>query len=408
MTDSAIWTPPPSSPPYEDPDTPGPAASPPPPSDVTPPPQVPQGPVAAAGGRARRRSAALLAAAVLAGGVAGGAVGRVTAHSESSSRPAAATLARGTGSIVRDGNIQDILAKVEPAVVAIRTQAYQRGSFYPAQGAGSGSILTADGDVLTNAHVVNGATSITVTLPGEKTGRSADLVGIDRAHDVALVKIRGVHNLPVAPLGKSADLRVGDGVVAIGNALDLGNTPTVTQGIVSALNRSIDAGTESLDGLIQTDAAINPGNSGGPLVSAQGQVIGMNTAVAGDAQNIGFAIPIDAIQPIVDHLRKGEGSSPSGGAAGGQAAAAGAFLGVSVTDGDTGGALVGEVAAGSPADTAGIQAGDVILAVGDTAVQSAADVVSAVEQHRPGDTIAVTVARGAARRTVQVELSARP
>src|SRR5436309_14143850 len=175
-------------------------------------------------------------------------------------------------------------------------------------------ILTADGEVLTNAHVVDGATDIEVTLIGERTARAADVVGVDTTADVALIKIRNASGLPTVKLGSSADLRVGDSVVAIGNALDLGATPTVTEGIVSALNRSIDAPDESLAGLIQTDAAINPGNSGGPLVDAKGEVVGIDTAIAGDAQNIGFALAIDNVKPIVDDLRADRGqqsASPS-------------------------------------------------------------------------------------------------
>src|SRR4051812_12402312 len=239
-------------------------------ADVPPPPPVPPtGPE-----RPARRwvpGAALLAAAVVLGGAAGGVVGRLTDDQGSTAAPTATLGGVGTGSLAKPGDIQQVLARIAPAVVSVKTQLYQRGRFYPTQGAGSGAILTADGEVLTNAHVVEGAQTIEVFLNGEKTGRAADLVGMDTAHDVALVKIRNAKSLPTATLGRSADLRVGDGVVAIGNALNLGATPTVTTGIVSALNRSIEAPGESLSGLIQTDAAINPGNSGGPLVDAQGR-----------------------------------------------------------------------------------------------------------------------------------------
>ena len=135
------------------------------------------------------------------------------------------------------------------------------------------------------------------------------MVGADEAHDVALLKIDDASGLPAAELGRSADVKVGEDVVAIGNALGLRGDPTVTRGIVSALNRTV----ENLTGMIQTDAAINPGNSGGPLVNSAGQVIGINTAVAADgAQNIGFAIPIDKAKSLADRLKTGQGPAPTG------------------------------------------------------------------------------------------------
>jgi putative serine protease PepD len=309
---------------------------------------------------------------------------------------------KGTGSIAKAGDIYSILAKIQPAVVTIRTQAFQQGDFFPSQGAGSGSILTADGEVITNAHVVAGATTINVYLTGDTKPHPADLVGADTTRDVALVKIRNASGLPVATLGKSADLRVGDGVVAIGDALDLGATPTVTQGIVSALNRSIQSRTESLSGLIQTDAAINPGNSGGPLVDAQGRVVGMNTAVAGNAQNIGFAIPIDSAKPIVDALR----AHPS--TAGSTPSTSRPLLGVSVTDDQSGaGALVQNVVSGSPADGAGIQSGDVVTSIDGQSISSAADLIAITQSHKPGDQLTIVYSRGGTDHTVKVKLGQR-
>src|SRR6266540_3708851 len=176
--------------------------------------------------------------------------------------------------------------------------------------AGSGIILTSDGEVLTNAHVVNGASSIKVTLNGESQSRTATLVGIDTSADLALLKITGASGLPTVTIGKSSEMAVGDDVVAIGNALALQGGPTVTSGIVSALNRSIDTDSGRMTGLIQTDAAISSGNSGGPLVNAAGQVIGINSAAAAStqnttAQNIDFAIPIDKAMTVVQQLRSG-------------------------------------------------------------------------------------------------------
>jgi len=341
------------------------------------------------------RGAAVVAAAALAGGAAGGVVGRNTAPE----RTASTTVvnAPGTGSIADATDIQQVLAAIQPAVVSIKTQAYQRGRFFAAQGAGSGFLLTADGEVLTNAHVVAGATSIEVMLNGERTGRPADLIGADTGADIALVKIRDASNLPVATLGKSGDLRVGDSVVAIGNALDLGATPTVTEGIVSALDRTIEVPGEALSGLIQTDAAINRGNSGGPLVDAQGRVVGVNTVVAGDAQNIGFALAIDRVKVVIERLRAG-GDTPSS-----SSSSSGVRLGVSVSDG-SGGATVEAVTPASPAATAGLQAGDVITAVEAEKVTDADGLVAAIRSHKAGDKVTLTYLRGSERRTAEVTL----
>src|SRR5204862_4625603 len=167
--------------------------------------------------------------------------------------------------------------------------------------------ISPDGTVLTNNHVINGATNIQVTLTTDNKSHPATLLGSDPNADVAVIKIQGVNNLPTVKLGRSSSLEVGDDVVAIGNALALPGGPTVTSGIVSAVDRTIDAENERLEHLIQTDAAINPGNSGGPLSNAAGEVIGMNTAVAGQAQNIGFAIAIDTVKPNAEGLKRGKG-----------------------------------------------------------------------------------------------------
>lgn len=192
-------------------------------------------------------------------------------------------------------NVAGVVAQTEPATVRIRTQ-IGSGPF-AAAGAGSGIVLTSDGYVLTNAHVVQDAGAIAVSRAGQSQVMTARVVGLDAAADLALLRISGAAGLPVARLGPSAVVRVGDDVVAIGNALDLGNKPTVTRGIVSSLDRAVTTGVGELKGLIQTDAAISSGDSGGPLVNASGQVIGITTAVAtgggtATAQNIGFAIPV--------------------------------------------------------------------------------------------------------------------
>jgi putative serine protease PepD len=205
-------------------------------------------------------------------------------------------------------DVAEVVAKVEPAVVSIQASIDQ--GLASGTAAGSGIILTSDGEVLTNAHVVRGARSITVTLSGRSQARSATLVGIDTSNDLALLKINGASDLPTATIGNSSGVAVGDDAVAIGNALALPGGPTVTRGIISALNRSIDTESGQMSGLIQTDASISSGNSGGPLVNAAGQVIGINTAVATSSQsttaeNIGFAIPIDKAMSVVRQLEAG-------------------------------------------------------------------------------------------------------
>lgn len=247
---------------------------------------------------------ALLVVALLAGS-AGGLVTRALIPVASTT-----TVVRSASSQLSNSSLDvaQVVAKVEPAVVSIQASTNQ--GFMSGTSAGSGMILTSDGEVLTNAHVVSGASSITVTLNGQSRPRTASLVGIDTNNDLALLKIDGASNLPTVSLGKSSDVRVGDDVVAIGNALALEGGPTVTEGIISALNRSLGAGSGEMPGLIQTDAPISSGNSGGPLVNASGQVIGINTAVAASSQgttasNIGFAIPIDKAMTIVDQLRAG-------------------------------------------------------------------------------------------------------
>jgi S1-C subfamily serine protease len=261
--------------------------------------------------RRRRRArvgaigAGLVALAIGAGALGGGLVARdtsaVTTGSVTTAQPAAVSLDR------TSLDVAAVLARVEPSVVSIETSvSTRRGPFVEqGTGAGSGIVLDTNGTVLTNAHVVEDATSITVTVAGEDEARQAEVIASDASRDLALLKVSDTSGLVAAPLGASSDVAVGDEVVAIGNALALEGGPTVTEGIVSALGRSIEADNGTLTGLIQTDAAISSGNSGGPLVDAGGRVIGMNTAVATSsgtvsASNIGFAISVDSIRAFLD------------------------------------------------------------------------------------------------------------
>ncbi len=266
-----------------------------------------------------RTWALLLALSTVLAATVGGTVGYLAARD--SQRTIVERFSPNTPAFAKPADIQAVLAKVEPAVVSIETTGSRHGG--TVVGAGTGMILTADGQVLTNNHVIAGASSLTVTLFGQSDLLPAKVIGTDPSQDLALIQIEGQHGLPTVELGDSNRALVGDNVLAIGNALALSGGPTVTEGIVSSTDRSLAATSdltgklENLSGLIQTDAAINSGNSGGPLVNSDGQVIGMNTAVAestqgnAPAQNIGFAIAIDTIKPLLGRLRTG-GTVPGG------------------------------------------------------------------------------------------------
>ena len=280
----------------------------PPAASPIPPPPPPAPPGARWSRRSgRRRLGALVAVAVVsvAGGVLGGWLYQQT--EEPTSQPTTTTTRPSTAFAGESVDIATVLRLVEPAVVSVGTTiVVPEGPVTSVvEGAGTGIVLTSDGEILTNAHVVASATTIDVILAGTSAAHTADVVASNTAADIALIKVRGVGGLTPAPLGDPDTLQVGDEVVAIGNALALQGGPTVTKGIVSALDRSIETDTGTLTGMIQTDAAISSGNSGGPLVNASGEVVGINTAVATssatvEAQNIGFAIPITTALQAVD------------------------------------------------------------------------------------------------------------
>lgn len=250
--------------------------------------------------------AAAVTAVALVAGLGGGWVA-----AERDSGGTAAPVAVQRASVTLDGDTLDVagvLARLDGSIVSVETTVQARRGPFAQEGTGAGTGIVLDGGyVLTNAHVVDGATDITVALDGEDAGRAAELVAADPTADVAVLRVDDTTGLVPAPLGTTADVAVGDDVVAVGNALALQGGLTVTSGIVSALDRSIETDAGTLGHLLQTDAAISSGNSGGPLVSAAGQVIGMNTAVAASgagvqASNIGFAISIDAALDVVDGL----------------------------------------------------------------------------------------------------------
>jgi len=279
------------------------------------------------------------------------------------------------------------------------------------RGTGSGFIITADGRMITNAHVVAGADSVKVTL---KDGRTFDgrVVGVDRVTDVAVVKIEA-KGLPTVRLGKAHDLIPGEWAIAIGNPLGLDNTVTV--GIISALDRSSSqvGVPEKRVSFIQTDAAINPGNSGGPLLNAKGEVIGVNTAIRADAQGLGFAIPVETAQRIANQLfTKGRVEHP--------------YLGIrmdtltpdlrkKINDNDVGfkvtqdtGVIIVGVLKGSPAAQAGLKPGDIIQKVGGKPVKSATQVQEQVEASAVGSNLQIQVSRQGKTETLQVRPGAFP
>jgi serine protease Do len=268
------------------------------------------------------------------------------------------------------------------------------------QALGSGFVVDAAGHVVTNAHVVSNANIVKVKLADDREYQ-AKVVGKDERLDVAVLELEGApRNLPVASLGQSGMLRVGEYVVAIGNPFGLGNT--VTMGIVSAKGRSIGAGP--YDDFIQTDASINPGNSGGPLFDLHGQVVGINTAINPQGRGIGFAIPIDAVKDVLPQLLA------TGRVARGR-------LGVLIQGMDEDlakalgidqprGALVGRVEPGSPADKAGIKNGDIIVEVDGHEVPKSEDLPRIVAAHRPGTQVKLVVVRDRQQRTFDVVLAA--
>lgn len=269
---------------------------------------------------------------------------------------------------------------------------------------GTGVITTSDGEILTNAHVVEDATAIRVRLAGETEPRAATLLAADAGNDLALLRVDGDGFVP-ATFADPDSTRIGDEVVAIGFALDLDGAPSVTRGIVSALDRTIVTASGALDGLVQTDAAISSGNSGGPLVDALGHVVGINTAVArGDAtiaaSNIGFAISVGEALPVIESLREQADGEPRDEG----------YLGVGLDDRRDGGqgAIIAQVEDGTPAAAAGLQAGDIVISVDGAPIEGGAGLVAAVRDQEPGDELEIEVVRDGDIITVSVVLTERP
>jgi S1-C subfamily serine protease len=313
--------------------------------------------------------------------------------------------------------IVDVAAKAGPAVVQIRTggEVDPNATTIPEQGVGSGVIFDADGWILTNRHVVAGSTTVTVELK-DGTEYTGTIYGIDTLTDLAIVKIEAT-GLTAAGLGDSDGLRVGQLVVAIGSPLGTFSN-TVTSGIVSAKGRTIQTEGSQLNNLIQTDAAINPGNSGGPLLDATGAVVGINTAIARDSTGIGFSIPINLAKPLMDQSVAGKPlARPYIGIRfvriDGQTAKdlslpveSGAY--VRILDGNRQPTDEEAVESGSPADSAGIETGDILVSINGKAIDQEHPLDTLLTQFAPGETVEVEYVRDGARSTTSVTLGTRP
>ena len=412
-----------------------PSQSGPPPSGVwSQAPYPPAGPPERPPRRARTVLAAILAGTVLlsAGiGIGWGLTRTVITTSPQTAEAPIRTIPQPSSSADRTLSLQQIEDKVDPAVVDVVSV------FDPAalgagtgtsnsrrtEGAGTGMILTPTGQILTNNHVIAGSTSIKVSIEGRSGTFDATVVGADPTDDVALIQIQGVSGLPTVTLADATTLMVGDRVVAIGNALGRGGTPTATEGSVTALNQAITAGggsggPERLTRLIETDASIAPGDSGGPLVNSAGQVVGMITASARigrlrpSSSNQGYAITVNVALDVVNDIRAGRESS-------GVILGKTGFLGVEVENldqakatelglGVSSGALVVGVLSGTPAEKAGISKNSVITAIDGNSIGSTDALGPALHSHDPGDTVRVTWIDGTGSHTASVQLIAGP
>jgi putative serine protease PepD len=380
----------------------------------------PPAPAPAAAPPRRPRRGALAAGVVATSLVVGGAAGIGGAAAWDAANPAptstaatATSTGRTTSPVVStpvgaatDGSVEQVAQQVLPSVVKIDVAGAQEA------GSGSGIILSSDGQILTNNHVVEvaGSSGTIRVFFNDGTSAPAKVLGTDPLTDTAVIQAQDVSGLTPATIGKSADLRVGQGVVAIGSPFGLEST--VTSGIVSALDRPVAVGSDGAGNsttypAIQTDAAINPGNSGGPLADLAGHVVGIDSSIKtstsssteqGGSIGLGFAIPIDEVMPIVDQMVKGE--TPTH-----------ARLGISVSDvadptgtGAAQGARVEQVTSGSTGAVAGLAKGDVITQVDGRMITGADSLVATIRSYRPGDTVTLTFQSGDTSRTAKLQL----
>jgi serine protease Do len=306
-----------------------------------------------------------------------------------------------------DETVTGAVEKVIPSVVNISEVKLIKDAHFqvhPVPGVGSGFIIDLEGCILTNAHVVLGSSDIKVTLEDGRTF-PAEIRGIDTMMDLAVIKIEGI-DLPVPEMAKYNNLKIGQMAIAIGSPLGLVGGPTVTAGVVSALNRSIQTEMTFMEGLIQTDAAINPGNSGGPLINSQGVVIGVNSAIIPFAQGIGFAIPIQPALWIAEQLREhGEIVRP--------------WISINAVDINPKlmsyyslpidkGVLVTNVVPGSEADKVGIEMADIIISMDHIQINNVRDMIKVINNHNVGNSIEVEMFRGQEKITVSLVLEKAP
>jgi putative serine protease PepD len=362
-----------------------------------------------AGRSRRRRFGVVLVAAVF--GLFGGIIGAYVAqeanlvdldNSDSTTQITSAPVVVAEDDGLSGGSlIAQVAERLANSVVTISTTVDD--DFGGGRGVGTGVVLTSDGEILTNAHVIEDATEVVVRFAGETEPRVAKILASDLGNDLALIKV-DVTGLIAATFAKPGSVQIGDTVVAIGYALALDGGPTVTSGIVSALKRTIETDSGALNSLIQTDAAISSGNSGGPLVNLKGEVVGINTAVArGDsesaANNIGFSISVDEVLIVIEQLREqAKGIVREEG-----------FLGVGLAAREDGGqgAIITNVQPGSPADKAGILIDDVVLAVDGEPIDGQAGLVAAIRDAEPGQTVKIEIFRDGERLVFEATLIAR-
>ncbi len=357
----------------------------------------------------RRRIGVLIVAAVF--GLFGGIIGTYVAqeanlvdlnNSESTTQiTSAPVVVTGDDGAIGDTLVAMVAERLANSVVTISTTiSDEQGG---GRGVGTGVVLTSDGEILTNAHVVEDASDVVVRFAGETEPRVAKILATDTGNDLALIKVEAT-GLVAATFAKPGSVKIGDTVVAIGYALALDGGPTVTLGIVSALKRTIETDSGALNSLIQTDAAISSGNSGGPLVNLKGEVVGINTAVArGDyesaANNIGFSISVDEVLIVIEQLRaQANGVDRQEG-----------FLGVGLAAREDGGqgAIITNVQPNSPADKAGILVDDVVLAVDGEPIDGQAGLVAAIRDAVPGQTVKIEIFRQGTRLSFEATLIAR-
>jgi S1-C subfamily serine protease len=361
----------------------------------------PQAPVTSA----RKGSRLLLALAIVGmafgAGLAGGLIGSTLNDSSlGSSNSPLVTAAPVKSGDIGDTNVAKAAEVIAPSVVTIDSVSST------GEAVGTGIIITSDGEILTNNHVVEGSDTARVRLYGSTSPIIADVLATDPSNDMALIKLRDTTGLVAATFADPDSIAVGDPVVAVGYALALDGGPSVTSGIISALNRTLQLdGDTFLNALIQTDAAISSGNSGGPLINMNGQVVGINTAVAtggmsSSANNIGFAISVAEVQRVNRILHEiADGGSRRQG-----------FLGISLGRRDDGGAgaVIGEVTSGSPADKAGVKVDDIVLAINDQPIIGDEALVAIIRDSAPGETITIVVERNGKKVTLTATLVARP